>query len=305
MRNFDEFTVTDAVLKRLTEAKNPRTRQISEALVRHLHAFVRETEPTQSEWGTAIDFLTRAGQMCDDKRQEFILLSDTLGVSMLVDAINHRAPEQATETTVLGPFFVQGAPEHASGVDISGGASGDPLLVTGSVVDAREKPVIGATVDVWHSDDDGYYDVQRADTSDTHAMRGRFRTDEHGRFWFWSIKPAAYPVPHDGPVGEMLIAQGRHPWRPAHVHFMIDAPGCEQLVTHLFVAGDQYLDSDVVFGVKDSLICEFRHLPAGSVVAGRKVDRPCYHLDHDFTLKVQAAEFHDRRHLEELGISSG
>ncbi|MBR1234345.1 intradiol ring-cleavage dioxygenase [Bradyrhizobium sp. AUGA SZCCT0182] len=288
MRNFDEFTITEAVLQRVAAAKDLRTRQISEALVRHLHSFVREIGPTQGEWETAIDFLTRTGQMCDDKRQEFILLSDTLGVSMLVDAINHRMPEQATETTVLGPFFVKDAPELACGADISGGMNGEPMLVTGSVADARGKPIAGAVVDVWHSDDDGYYDVQRKDAVAA-AMRGRFHTDSDGRFWFWSIKPAAYPVPHDGPVGEMLEAQGRHPWRPAHVHFMIGAPGCEQLVTHLFVAGDQYLDSDVVFGVKDSLIREFKDMPAGIAADGRKMDQPHCHLRHDFRLKARAS----------------
>lgn len=291
MRNFNESTITEAVLQRVADAKNPRTRQISEALVRHLHAFVREIEPTQSEWEVAIDFLTRVGHMCNDKRQEFILLSDTLGVSMLVDAINHRTPEQATETTVLGPFFVKDAPEHACGADISGGASGDPMLVTGSVADARGEPITGAIVDVWHSDDDGCYDVQHMDSL---AMRGRFRTDQAGRFWFWSIKPAAYPIPHDGPVGEMLEAQGRHPWRPAHVHFMISAPECERLVTHVFVAGDEYLDSDVVFGVKDSLIREFKHRPAGVAATGQVMERPCCHLDYDFVLKSQGAENHQR-----------
>lgn len=287
MRNFDEFTITEAVLERVAAAKHPRIRQISEALVRHLHAFVREIEPTQREWEGAIDFLTRTGQTCDDKRQEFILLSDTLGVSMLVDAINHRTPEQATETTVLGPFFVKDAPAFTNGADISGGMSGEPLLVTGSVADSRGNPIAGATVDVWHSDDDGYYDVQRKDEAAA-AMRGTFRTDQDGRFWFWSIKPAAYPVPHDGPVGEMLEAQGRHPWRPAHVHFMIGASGCEQLVTHLFVAGDQYLDSDVVFGVKDSLITEFKDVPAGVAADGRRIDQPYCHLQHDFRLKAHA-----------------
>ena len=294
MRNLSEFTVTDAVLQRLTGAKSPRVRQISEALVRHLHAFVREIEPTQSEWEAAIDFLTRTGQMCNDKRQEFILLSDTLGVSMLVDAINHRMPQAATETTVLGPFFVKDAPEHASGADISGGVPGDPMLVTGSVVDAGGRPLAGAIVDVWHSDDDGYYDVQHLDSGGALAMRGRLRTDQSGRFWFWSIKPAAYPVPHDGPVGQMLEAQGRHPWRPAHVHFMIGAPECEPLVTHVFVAGDAYLDSDVVFGVKDSLIREFKQQPAGTAATGELVERPYFHLHYDFALKSRGAEAGDR-----------
>jgi len=286
MRNLSEFTITDAVLQRLTGARDPRVRQVSEALVRHLHAFVREIEPTQSEWETAIDFLTRTGHMCSDTRQEFVLLSDTLGVSMLVDAINHRAPRAATETTVLGPFFVKDAPEHANGADIAGGVAGDPMLVTGCVIDADGQPIAGAVVDVWHSDDDGHYDVQHMDSL---AMRGRFLTDQAGQFWFRSIMPAAYPIPHDGPVGEMLKAQGRVPWRPAHVHFMIGAPGYEQLVTHLFVAGDEYLDSDVVFGVKESLVCEFKRRPAGVAPEGLTMERPYVHLDYDFALRRQSA----------------
>src|SRR5690349_13189736 len=204
MRNFNENTITDAVLERPQGATDVRVRQISEALVRHLHAFVREVRPTQEEWEGAIDFLTRTGHMCDDKRQEFILLSDTLGVSMLVDAINHRTPEQATETTVLGPFFVKDAPVFANGADISNEMSGEPMLVTGSVADSRGNAIAGAIVDVCHSDDDGHYDVQREDNAT--AMRGTFRTDENGKFWFWSVKPAAYPIPHDGPVGQMLEA---------------------------------------------------------------------------------------------------
>jgi hydroxyquinol 1,2-dioxygenase len=288
MRNFDEATITDAVLQRVSAAKDDRVRQVSEALVRHLHAFVREIEPTQAEWEAGIDFLTRTGQMCDDKRQEFILLSDTLGVSMLVDAINHRTPEGATETTVLGPFYVQRAPEHPLGADISGTMEGAPLLVTGTVSAAGGKPLAGAVVDVWHSDNDGYYDVQQLDEIGELAMRARFRTDENGRFWFWSIRPAAYPIPHDGPVGKMLEAQGRHPWRPAHVHFMIGAPGHQTLVTHVFAAGDPYLDSDVVFGVKDSLIREFAGMPAGTAVDGRAMTQPYYHLNYDFGLKANS-----------------
>src|SRR5882724_3397951 len=180
MRNFDEFTVTDAVLHRMENTKDRRAKQISEALVRHLHAFVREIEPTQAEWEAGIDFLTRTGQMCSEKRQEFILLSDVLGVSMLVDAITHRSRKRATETTVLGPFFVKGAPEYAHGDDISGGMAGDPLLVTGLVLDAWQRPIAGATVDVWHSDDEGYYDVQHTDLAEQLAMKGRLRTDENG-----------------------------------------------------------------------------------------------------------------------------
>lgn len=287
MRNFSEATITDAVLKRFQDAGNPRLRQINEALVRHLHAFVREVRPTQAEWELGINFLTRTGHMCDDKRQEFILLSDTLGASMLVDFINHGASAGVTETTVLGPFFVEAAPDKPLGEDISGGMTGDPLIVTGSVSSPDGKPIANATIDVWHSDGDGYYDVQQLDKIGGLAMRARFHVDEKGHFRFWSIKPAAYPVPHDGPAGEMLEAQGRHPWRPAHVHFMISAPGFEQLVTHVFVAGDEYLDSDVVFGVKDSLIREFiRHDP-GRAPDGRIQNVPYYHLNYDFGLKPQ------------------
>ena len=289
MRNFNEHTITDAALERVGGASDPRLRQVSEALVRHLHAYVREVRPTQKEWEYGIDFLTRTGQMCDDKRQEFILLSDVLGVSMLVDAINHPVPEGATETTVIGPFFVQAAPEKQNGDDISGGMEGDPMLVTGSVSSVDARPLAGATVDVWHSDDDGYYDVQQLEKLGSLAMRARFHTDADGRFHFWSIKPAPYPIPHDGPVGQMLEAQSRHPWRPAHVHFMISAPGFEQLVTHVFVAGDQYLDSDVVFGVKDSLIREFVSRTPGTAPDGRVVDTDYFHLNYDFGLKRSAS----------------
>jgi hydroxyquinol 1,2-dioxygenase len=284
MRNFDENTITEAVLERVKDAVDPRTRHISEALVRHLHAFLREVRLTQTEWAYGVDFLTRTGHMCDDKRQEFTLLSDTLGVSTLVDAINHPVTAGATETTVLGPFFVQAAPEKPLGVDISGGVEGEPMIVTGTVASADGQPLEGAIVDVWHSDDDGYYDVQQLDKLGSLAMRARFRTDQNGHFNFWSIMPAAYPIPHDGPVGEMLRAQGRHPWRPAHVHFMISAPGYERLVTHVFVAGDQYLDSDSVFGVKDSLIREYKRCPSGPAPDGRVMDSPFVHLNYDFGL---------------------
>lgn len=288
MRNFNENTITDAVLDRIADVGQPRIKQISEALVRHLHGFIREIQPTQREWEQGIEFLTRTGHMCDDKRQEFILLSDTLGVSMLVDAINHGAQEGVTDTTVLGPFFVQAAREKKLGDDISGGMEGDPMIVTGSVSTPDGQPIANAMIDVWHSDDDGYYDVQQLDKIGDLAMRARFHADAEGRFRFWSIKPAAYPIPHDGPVGDMLEAQGRHPWRPAHVHFMISAPGFEQLVTHVFVAGDEYLDSDVVFGVKDTLIREFVRKDAGEAPDGRVLNTPYYHLNYDFGLKPDA-----------------
>ncbi|MFL9878908.1 intradiol ring-cleavage dioxygenase [Herbaspirillum rhizosphaerae] len=284
MRNFDENNITRAVLERLQNSVSPRTRQISEAVVRHLHALIQEIEPSQQEWLAAIEFLTATGQMCSDTRQEFILLSDTLGASMLVDAINHRHPGEATQTTVLGPFYVENAKQHALGDMISHDADGAPLLVEGSVAALDGTPIAGAVVDVWHSDSDGYYDVQRQDGLQHLSDRARFVTDSDGRFWFRSIVPAFYPIPNDGPVGKMLDAQGRHPYRPAHVHFMISAPGCDTLVTHLFLADDPYLDSDVVFGVKDALICKLEAQAAGITARGNAIAAATAALRYDFRL---------------------
>jgi hydroxyquinol 1,2-dioxygenase len=255
--------------------------------VRHLHAFVREVEPSQEEWRAGIEFLTRTGHMCDDKRQEFILLPDALGVSMLVDAINNRLPAGATETTVLGPFYVQGPPEHPLGADISAGMQGKPLYCDGSVRRVDGTPIPGAIVDVWHADDHGHYDVQQLDALGDLAGRARFRTDAEGRFHFWTVRPSSYPIPHDGPVGELLAAQGRHPYRPAHVHFMIAAEGHQTLVTHVFAAGDEYLDSDVVFGVKDSIISPFEERGPGAAPDGCEMAEAYSHLHYDFRLKSQ------------------
>jgi hydroxyquinol 1,2-dioxygenase len=264
MRDFDEHNITDAVIDSLSQTKDARLKTVMTSLVHHLHDFVRDVELSFEEWNLAIDFLTRTGQMCSDKRQEFILLSDTLGVSMLVDAINHRMPEGATETTVLGPFFVESRPDQPSGADISGGLEGEPLLVEGAVSSPDGSPLANATVDVWQADDDGYYDVQRPELQSA-LLRARFRTDANGRFSFKSIMPAFYPIPDDGPVGEMLGALGRHPNRPAHIHFMIAADGYETLITHIFNAESPYLDSDAVFGVKNSLIAIFgRNAGGGS-----------------------------------------
>jgi hydroxyquinol 1,2-dioxygenase len=280
MAEIDEAAITQAVLDSFKDCPTPRVKQVSEALVRHLHAFVREVEPSMDEWMYGIQFLTRTGHLCSDNRQEFILLSDTLGVSMLVDAINHRLPGGATETTVLGPFYVVG-PDRELGSDISDGERGEPLSVEGTVRSTDGRPLSGAIVDTWHSDQEGHYDIQLGDRP---AMRGRLRTDAEGRFWFWTILPHSYPVPDDGTVGEMVAAQGRHPYRPAHVHFKIAAPGHEDLVTHLFVAGDEYLASDVVFGVKESLIHEVDRLPAAEAPGGRKLDGPFARMRYDFVL---------------------
>ncbi|WP_394824761.1 intradiol ring-cleavage dioxygenase [Pendulispora albinea] len=286
MRNFDETNITTAALARISNAEDARTRAISQALVRHLHAFIREVEPTFEEWEAGVEFLTRVGHFCDDKRQEFVLLSDALGVSMLVDAINHRAEGGVTESTVLGPYHVKGAPDVPIGANISPGATGELLLVTGTVKSARGEPIADALIDVWHSDEHGLYDVQRPELANRSTMRARLRSDSHGAFRFWTIRPAPYRIPHDGPVGEMLEAQGRHPWRPAHVHFMIEKPHYRKLVTHVFIDGDPYLESDVVFGVKDSLIAELqpRRGDRDDEQPGEARPGGHWHLEYDFVL---------------------
>jgi hydroxyquinol 1,2-dioxygenase len=284
MRNFDEHTITEAVIARIGNTPDPRFKQICTSLARHLHDFVRDVRLTEAEWGAAIDFLTRTGKTCDGNRQEFILLSDTLGVSMLVDAINHGGG-QGTQSTVLGPFYVQGPPEYPLGADVHGGMAGEPLYARGTVTSVDGKPIAGAIVDVWHSDQEGYYDVQHLEDVGGLSGRARFRTGSEGEWSFWSIKPAAYPIPYDGPVGQMLSAQARHPWRPAHVHFMIEAPGCEKLTTHVFVDGDQYLDSDAVFGVKDSLIVPFVRHDAGVAPDGKAMEKQYYTMQYDFRLE--------------------
>ncbi len=284
MRDFNEKNITDAVIDRFKNTPDPRLKAIMTSLVRHLHDFVRDVDLTIDEWNFAIHYLTRTGHMCDDKRQEFILLSDTLGISMLVDAINHRMPEGATQTTVLGPFYVENPPEFPLGFDVSRGLKGEKLYVEGTVSSATGGPLPGAVIDVWQSDTDGYYDVQRSDL-DQPTLRGRIRADDRGRFYFWSILPSPYPIPYDGPVGQMIQATARHPWRPAHLHFMISAKGHEKLVTHVFVQGDKYLDSDAVFGVKNSLIGNYTHEQPGVAPDGTKMDGPWRKLKYDFGLK--------------------
>ena len=284
MRDANEHTITQAVLDRFSDTPDPRLKTVLLSLVRHLHDFARDVELTMEEWTYGIDYLTRTGHICSDTRQEFILLSDVLGLSMLVDAINHRQPEGATETTVLGPFHVEGAPQPAHGADISGGLPGERLLVEGAVTSETGRPVPGATVEVWSADQEGFYDVQRSDL-DGPAMRATFETDAAGRFHFWTVMPAFYPIPDDGPVGTLLGASKRHPFRPAHVHFMISAPGHERLVTHIFADDSPYLDGDAVFGVKTSLIEPFEHRAAGTAPDGRVLSEPWRHLRRGFGLK--------------------
>ncbi|MFI5187422.1 MAG: intradiol ring-cleavage dioxygenase [Chitinophagales bacterium] len=276
---------TEMVLSRL-ECKDERTRIILTKLIIHLHNFIRDVEPTEEEWFRAINFLTRIGQTCTAKRQEFILLSDVLGVSMLVDSINHNDPGRCTESTVTGPFHAK-AEQMEMGSNIARGSEaerGEATLVHGKILDESGKPISNALIDVWQSDDIGNYDVQDPKQPEVN-LRGIFKTKEDGKFWLRTIKPAAYPVPIDGPVGELLLASGRHPMRPAHIHFMINAPGYERLITHLFVKGDKYLDSDAVFGVKDSLVLDFKLNDSPAAINASGFKSPFYDVEFDFILK--------------------
>ena len=272
MRNLNQDTITQAVIARLADTPDPRLKEIITSLVQHLHAFAREVKLTEGEWLKGIQFLTATGQKCDDKRQEFILLSDTLGLSMLTVAMNNDKPQGCTEATVFGPFHVEGAPHYEHGEDVANGAKGEPCEVRGTVRGIGGEPIAGAVIDVWQADAGGRYDVQH--TGLDHAQgRGVLHSGEVGGFHFRTIVAEAYPIPTDGPVGEMLRATRRHPWRPAHLHFMIKAPGYETLVTHVFRDGDKYLDSDAVFGVRQSLVADWVKQPDGS-----------YRLDFDFVL---------------------
>ncbi len=274
--------LTDAVIARVEGMTDARLKTVMEILIRHLHAFVRETELTETEWVSAIEFLTATGQKCDDKRQEFILLSDTLGVSMLVDSINHHKRAGATESTVLGPFYVSGAREMPNGSNIAKGVEGEPVYFSGTVSSPDGKPLAGATLDIWSTDGAGLYDVQRSDGE--MRARARITADAQGRYAFWTVKPVSYPIPVDGPVGKMLLKMGRHPYRPAHTHMIVSATGCEAVTTHLFVRGDPYLGSDAVFAVKDSLVVDFVHHEPGVAPDGKTLDRPWFSVQYDFGL---------------------
>ena len=254
---FTEERSAEVVCASLAGSSDPRLRRVLESLVRHVHIFVKDVELTEREWAEAVTFLTDTGHKCDDTRQEFILLSDVLGVSMPVETINHRAAGQATESTVTGPFHVVDSPPRELGADISLPGSGEACLVTGRVTGPEGEPVPGARVDVWQADAEGFYDVQRPDSTPEANLRGLFTTDDEGRFWFRTIVPRYYPIPVDGPVGRLLEAMARHPYRPAHIHFIVTADGYQSVTTHLFVADSPYLDSDAVFGVKESLVRDF------------------------------------------------
>ena len=287
MTQFSETELTAAVINSFNDTPDPRAKFLLQELVKSLHEYVRKTDLTFEEWEFAIDFLTRTGQKCTPIRQEFILLSDVLGVSMLVDAVNHREREGATQTTVLGPFYVGEHKVTAHGTDISpNNLTGERMFVQSRVTDLDGKPLANVPVDVWHADDDGLYDSQKPNYDEVGASaRARFVTDHDGRFFFRTILPCSYPIPTDGPVGEMIVQTNRHPMRPAHVHFLVNAKGYEPLITHVFIGGDKYLDSDVVFGVKDELVAKVEKRTDPTMPDGGKAAAPWHLMTYEFHLK--------------------
>lgn len=254
---FTEENSAEIVVSQNAGAKDARLKQVMDSITRHLHAVVKETEPSQEEWMQAIQFLTATGRKCDDWRQEYILLSDVLGVSMLVDAVNSRRPAGASENTVLGPFHIGGMPEYEMGANICLDAKGEDMVVAGRILDTEGNSLSGVKIDVWQANDEGFYDVQQKDIQPEFNLRGVFRTGQDGAYWFKGVRPKHYSIPADGPVGELLEALGRHPWRPAHLHFIVSKDGYDDVTTHIFDPDDPYIDSDAVFGVKESLIADF------------------------------------------------
>lgn len=282
MRNVNEANLSEAVIAAMAGAEDARFKTIMTSLIGHLHAFIQEVGLTESEWLAGIRFLTAVGQKCDEKRQEFILLSDTLGATTMKDLVNNRKPPGVTEYTILGPFHRPDAPVLPLSASIAGDLPGELTILRGRVLSANGAPIPDARLDVWQSDAEGFYDLQMPDVEGT-VLRGVFHTDADGCYSFRTIKPAYYPIPDDGPVGQMLAAMGRHPYRPAHIHFMISADGYRSVTTELFVEGDPYLDSDAVFGVRESLVVPFvRSAPEYGVDPS---DRPVFTVDYNFVLE--------------------
>ncbi len=275
--------ITAAALRSFDGCSDPRLRELMQALVRHLHAFAGEVGLNQEEWERAVRVLTETGHITDDRRQEFILWSDTLALSMLVDALANPLPGGATESTVLGPFYVPGSPERGYGETMAGEPGGTPAWVHGRVLDTDGRPIAGAELDVWQNGDDQLYAVQRPEAPEDH-LRGRYRTREDGSYAFVAVRPVPYPIPHDGPVGRMLSATGRHPWRPAHIHMIVRAPGYRSVTTHIFDSASEYLDSDAVFAVKPSLMREFVERSAGDPECPAAVDGPWVSVENDLVL---------------------
>ena len=287
MSDYNQSLLTSDVIKAFGNAPSPRLRVLMTTLVKHLHAFAREVDLTPEEWLAGLDFLCRTGQISTERRPEFILLSDTLGLSMMVVSLAQarasKSTEGATEATVEGPFYWPGAPDVELGADIAQGVAGEPALYSGRVTDVAGKPLAGALLDVWSGDGEGYYDVQLS-PNPTMQARGKIRTDAQGRYHFWSIRPNFYPIPDDGPVGEMMRATNRGIYRPGHIHMMVSAPGHVPVTTHLFVKDSPYLEEDAVFGKRDSLVVAFQAHPPGIASDGREMKTPYHSAEYDFRL---------------------
>ncbi len=280
---FTEEDSVESFVNRLN-CNDERLAEVLESLVKHLHAFIKDVEPTVEEWMTGIKFLTETGQMCNEWRQEYILLSDVLAVSMLVDAINHRKPTGATESTVLGPFYLEDTPDYENGANICLDGKGEPLVVSGRVSDQNGQIIEGAMIEVWQANAEGFYDVQQPDLQPACNLRGRFRSDSDGRYWFRSIKPRHYPIPDDGPAGRLLGLMGRHPYRPAHIHAIISADGYDSVTTHLYFPDCPYINSDTVFGVKESRIIAFDLIEDERQAEKMGVEAPFWFMQADFVI---------------------
>jgi hydroxyquinol 1,2-dioxygenase len=275
--------ITAAVLASFDKCPNERLRTVMRSLTTHLHAFVKDVALTEEEWRAAIGILTATGHITSGKRQEWILWSDALGVSMLVDAISNRTPDGATESTVQGPFYVPGSPARGYGERVDEMPAGEPLWVHGSVRSLDGRPLPGAELDVWQNGDNELYAVQDPDAPENH-LRGRFTAQDDGSYGFVTVRPAPYPIPYDGPVGHMLSATGRHPWRPAHIHVIVRAPGHKSVTTHIFDSQSEHIDGDAVFAVKPSLLRELAVHPAGDPERPTGVTGPWWSLTSDFVL---------------------
>jgi hydroxyquinol 1,2-dioxygenase len=282
-----EDNITDLAVERWATARDPRLAEIMTALVRHLHDFAREVRLTEAEWMAAIQWLNRTGQISNAKREEFILTSDVVGLSMLVVQMNHRLDERATPATVLGPFHIEGSPELGYGADMSQGLPGAPLFITGTVIDLDGKPVAGGVLDLWQADNEGLYESQHADVDEA-RLRAKYTTREDGSYCVRTVAPLGYTIPMDGPVGELISQTEISHFRPAHVHFLINVPGYEPLITHLFEEGADYLDSDVVFGVKEQLVVRYEKREPGPTPDGGTIDEPWFEARYDFVLQPAA-----------------